>query len=99
LRDAGGPGGVGALLAGQDDGALVIERLDAAGGISGATLAPDEIFWAVRRFVELTARVRPLVLVVEDAHWAQATFHDLIDYLASFVDDAPLTIVRLGAPQ
>ena len=94
LRDAGGPDGVARVLGDQEDARLVVERLDAAVGVSPASFPTDEIFWAVRRFVEQSGRELPLVLVVDDAHWAEATFHDLVDYLAAFVDDAPVTIVR-----
>ena len=36
------------------------------------------------------------VLVVDDAHWAEPTFHDLVDYLAAFVTQAPVSLIRLG---
>ena len=85
LRNAGGPEAVARALAGEDNEQLLAERLEAAGGLSSATFTTDEIFWAVRRFVELNARERPVVLVVDDAHWAEPTFHDLVDYLAAFV--------------
>ena len=74
-------------------------RLEAAGGLSSATFTTDEIFWAVRRFVELNARERPVVLVVDDAHWAEPTFHDLVDYLAAFVTQVPVSLIRLGRPE
>jgi class 3 adenylate cyclase/tetratricopeptide (TPR) repeat protein len=99
LRNAGGPEAVAHALAGEENEQLLSERLEAAGGLSAATFTMDEIFWAVRRFVEVNARVRPVVLVVEDAHWAEPTFHDLVDYLAAFVTDAPVAIVRLGRPE
>ena len=99
LRNAGGPEAIARALAGEENEQLLSERLEAAGGLSAATFTTDEIFWAVRRFVEVNARAQPLVLVVEDAHWAEPTFHDLVDYLAAFVTDAPVTIVRLGRPE
>ena len=99
LRNAGGPEAVTRALAGEDNEQLLAERLEAAGGLSSATFTTDEIFWAVRRFVELNARERPVVLVVDDAHWAEPTFHDLIDYLAAFVTQAPVSLIRLGRPE
>jgi class 3 adenylate cyclase/tetratricopeptide (TPR) repeat protein len=99
LRNAGGPEAVSRALAGEENEQLLAERLEAAGGLSSATFTTDEIFWAVRRFVELNARDRLVVLVVDDAHWAEPTFHDLIDYLAAFVTDAPVALIRLGRPE
>jgi len=99
LRNAGGPEAVARALAGEDNEQLLAERLEAAGGLSSATFTTDEIFWAVRRFVELNASERPVVLVVDDAHWAEPTFHDLVDYLAAFVTQAPVSLIRLGRPE
>jgi class 3 adenylate cyclase/tetratricopeptide (TPR) repeat protein len=99
LRNAGGPEAVTRALAGEENEQLLAERLEAAGGLSSATFTTDEIFWAVRRFVELNARERPVVLVVDDAHWAEPTFHDLVDYLAAFVTEAPVSLIRLGRPE
>ena len=99
LRTPGGPEAVTRALAGEDNEQLLAERLEAAGGLSSATFTTDEIFWAVRRFVELNARERPVVLVVDDAHWAEPTFHDLVDYLAAFVTQEPVSLIRLGRPE
>jgi class 3 adenylate cyclase/tetratricopeptide (TPR) repeat protein len=99
LRNAGGPEAVTRALAGEENEQLLAERLEAAGGLSSATYTTGEIFWAVRRFVEVNARLQPVALVVDDAHWAEPTFHDLIDYLAAFVTDAPVTVLRLGRPE
>ena len=99
LRNAGGPEAVTRALAGEENEQLLAERLGAAGGLSSASFTTDEIFWAVRRFVELNARDRLVVLVVDDAHWAEPTFHDLLDYLAAFVTEAPVALIRLGRPE
>ena len=99
LRNAGGREAVARALAGEENEQLLAERLEAAGGLSSATFTTDEIFWAVRRFVEVNAKVRPVVLVVDDAHWAEPTFHDLVDYLAAFVTEAPVSLIRLGRPE
>jgi len=99
LRNAGGPEAVTHALAGEENEQLLAERLSAAGGLSAATFTTDEIFWAVRRFVEINARDRLVVLVIDDAHWAEPTFHDLLDYLAAFVTAAPVALIRLGRPE
>jgi predicted ATPase len=40
------------------------------------------LFPAVRRLFEALASHRPLIVVLEDLHWAEPTFLDLVDYLA-----------------
>jgi class 3 adenylate cyclase/tetratricopeptide (TPR) repeat protein len=68
------------------------EELDAA----LAAGAPEEIFWAVRKAVERRARERPLVLVVEDIHWAEPTLLDLLEHLAQWTRDAQLLLMCLA---
>ena len=41
-----------------------------------------EIAWLFRQFCEATARERPLVLVLDDVHWAEPTFLELVEHLA-----------------
>ena len=49
-----------------------------------------EAFAAWRRFVEVVAAVQPLVLVVEDLHWADAGMLAFLAYLAESARDVPL---------
>jgi class 3 adenylate cyclase/tetratricopeptide (TPR) repeat protein len=64
-----------------------------------ATGAPEDIFWAVRKALERRARVSPLVLVVEDIHWAEPTLLDLIEHLADWTRDAQILVVCLSRPE
>ncbi|HWM14345.1 MAG TPA: BTAD domain-containing putative transcriptional regulator [Gaiellaceae bacterium] len=90
---------LGALLAGEDDGPLVADRLAVALGLPDAGGASeDEIFWAVRRLLGSLARERPLVVVFEDLHWAEPTFLDLVEYLADSRGH-PLLLVCLARPE
>jgi class 3 adenylate cyclase/tetratricopeptide (TPR) repeat protein len=61
--------------------------------------APEEIFWAVRKAFERRARQLPLLLVVEDIHWAEPTLLDLIEHLADWTRDAPLLLLCLARPE
>ncbi|MGZ4430685.1 MAG: ATP-binding protein, partial [Gaiellales bacterium] len=63
------------------------------GGALGST---EETIWAVRRFLEVLARDRPLVVIFEDIHWAEPTFLDLIERVAQWARDAPITLVCLA---
>jgi class 3 adenylate cyclase/tetratricopeptide (TPR) repeat protein len=86
------------LLEQEEDGRLVAERL---GQLLGTTTrgVTEELPWAVRRFLEATARKRPLVLVLDDLHWGEPRLLDLIEYVADWVRDAPILVVCLARPE
>ncbi len=65
-----------------------------AGALAAA--APEDTFWSVRKALERRARERPLALVVEDIHWAEATLLDLLEHLVDWTRDAPLLLVCLA---
>jgi DNA-binding SARP family transcriptional activator/tetratricopeptide (TPR) repeat protein len=80
-------------LSGEPDGdrvaALVRER---------AFSEQTETLWAVRRMLEAVARDQPVVLVLEDLHWAEPAFLDLVEYVAGWAQ-APLLLVCLARPE
>jgi class 3 adenylate cyclase/tetratricopeptide (TPR) repeat protein len=61
--------------------------------------APEETFLAVRKALERRARSRPLILLVEDIHWAEPMLLDLLEHLADWTRDAPLLLVCLARPE
>jgi class 3 adenylate cyclase/tetratricopeptide (TPR) repeat protein len=61
--------------------------------------APEEIFWEVRKMLERRARGQPVVLVIEDIHWAEATLLDLIEHLVDWTRDAQLLLLCLTRPE
>jgi tetratricopeptide (TPR) repeat protein len=63
------------------------------------TAQRDESFAAWRRFFELLARDRPLVLVFEDLHWADDTLLDFVDELADRAPAAPLLVLCTARPE
>ncbi|HWQ00596.1 MAG TPA: BTAD domain-containing putative transcriptional regulator [Gaiellaceae bacterium] len=65
------------------------ERLDP---IVEAAGSPGEVFLGVRRVFETLARARPLVIVVDDLHWAAPTLLDLVEYLAERTEAAVLCL-------
>jgi class 3 adenylate cyclase/tetratricopeptide (TPR) repeat protein len=59
----------------------------------------EETFWAYRKLFEALARERPLLLVLEDIHWAEPTLLDLIEHVVEWTSDAPITVVCLARPE
>src|SRR5215212_3178986 len=60
----------------------IADRVGAAIGLSEHSFPLEELFFATRRLLELLSHSRPLVVLWEDLHWAEATLLDLIDELA-----------------
>ncbi|MFL6028949.1 MAG: adenylate/guanylate cyclase domain-containing protein, partial [Gaiellaceae bacterium] len=89
--------GVREIVAGVEDAELVATRILGAVGTNPA-VPGGETFWAVRRLFEELARRQPLVVVVEDIHWAEPTLLDLLEYLAGWTYDAPLLLLCLARP-
>ncbi len=67
-------------------------------GTSTAALSDDRaarlrLFETVRRRLSELSRQRPVVLVLEDLHWAGSATVELLDFVARRLHDAPLLIV------
>lgn len=90
-------------LAGTGDETRVESHLLALLGLGGeAQLGGDrrkEAFAAWRRFFEGLAEHRPLVVVVEDIHWADESLLDFLDELVDWVTDVPLLVVATARPE
>ncbi len=69
-----------ALLPGHPD---VVARVGSAIGLLEETFSTDETFWAIRRAMELLAASGPLIVLVDDIHWAELTFLDLLRFLVA----------------
>jgi class 3 adenylate cyclase/tetratricopeptide (TPR) repeat protein len=66
---------------------------------SGETVGAEEAFWALRRVIEALARRRPVVLVIDDLQWAQATFMDFLEHVAERSRDVPLVLLAMARPE
>ena len=62
-------------------------------------VAVEEANWAVRRLLEVRAAERPLVVVVDDIHWAEPTMLDLLEHVTTVARDVPLLLVFLARPE
>jgi class 3 adenylate cyclase/tetratricopeptide (TPR) repeat protein len=56
----------------------------------------EEIAWAFRKLLEERARERPLVCVLDDVHWAEDSFLDLVDHVADLSRDAPILLLCMA---
>jgi class 3 adenylate cyclase/tetratricopeptide (TPR) repeat protein len=109
VRDAvatGGPeapggdvAGLRRLLEGTEHAAYVAEALAGIEGAAGRTASGEDVPWAVARLFEALARRRPLVVVLDDLHWAEPTLLDLVEQVVGAVRGAPLLLVGTARPE
>ena len=58
-----------------------------------------QIFLTMRRFFERLAQTRPLVLVCEDLHWADASSGHLLEHLLPLIAQTPLLLCIVSRPE
>ena len=71
----------------------------AAAGDSGETLSREELFAGWRLFFERLAAENPVVLLVEDAQYADTGLLDFLDHLIDWVRDLPVYVVVFARPE
>jgi class 3 adenylate cyclase/predicted ATPase len=62
-------------------------------GNTQTEITQGELHWGIRRIVELLAGEGPIVLVVEDVHWAEPTLLELLDHI---VESARASVLILA---
>jgi class 3 adenylate cyclase/tetratricopeptide (TPR) repeat protein len=87
---------LGRLVGDENDRSQVVPRLGELIGRFAGAASQEETFWAVRTMLESLARRRPVVLVLDDLHWAEPTLLDLVDHLADWIREAPLLVICLA---
>jgi class 3 adenylate cyclase/tetratricopeptide (TPR) repeat protein len=85
------------LVGGEERGTLVTERIAQLLGFGQDTGLPEDTFWALQRLLEILARRRPLVLVIDDLHWADPILLDAVEHVAEHAD-APLVLLCMARP-
>jgi class 3 adenylate cyclase/tetratricopeptide (TPR) repeat protein len=58
-----------------------------------------ETFSAWRRFLEAMASIRPLVLVLEDMHWADIAMLAFVEHVMEWATDLPILIICTARPE
>jgi len=74
----------------------VRNAVDALLGHANATASSQEIAWAVRKLLEAAAEEEPVVCVLDDVHWGEATFLDLLEHIADLSRNAPLLLLCMA---
>jgi len=69
-----------------------------AAGDGGGPVARQELFAGWRLFFERLAAEHPVVLLVEDAQYADAGLLDFLDYLVDWVRDLPIYVLVFARP-
>ena len=84
------------MYAGARLGRLLGVALD---GDDGAVLAREELFAGWRLFFERLAAEQPVVLLIEDAQYANAGLLDFLDHLVDWTRDLPVFVLVLARPE
>ena len=92
MIDDGQPGEYGASLARQLGFSigLKIGRGEEVRPSADSNEQRENLFRAWRIFFESLARRQPLLVFIDDIHWANEALLDLLEYLTQRVSDAPL---------
>jgi predicted ATPase/class 3 adenylate cyclase len=89
-----------ALAVDEHEREWVAGHLEPLLGLSDdAALDRQEAFAAWRRYLEGVADEHPLVLVVEDLHWADEGLLDFVDHLAEWASGVPLLVLASARPE
>ena len=92
---------VAAAVADEAEHAWFTDRLAPLVGAQeeSAGVARQEAFTAWRRYLEALAAQRPLVLVIEDVHWADGALLDFVEDLLDWAAPVPLLVVGTARPE
>ena len=61
--------------------------------------SPADTQLATRALLEGVAEAQPLVLVLDDLHWAEAPLLDLVEHLADWAREAPIFLLCIARPE
>ncbi|HVH16845.1 MAG TPA: nuclear transport factor 2 family protein, partial [Myxococcota bacterium] len=79
------------------------ERARIAAGVAallaGSPASPEETFFVVRRLLAVLAGARPVVLVIDDLHWAEPLLLDFVEHLVQWGGDVPLLVLAAARPE
>jgi class 3 adenylate cyclase/tetratricopeptide (TPR) repeat protein len=59
----------------------------------------EGIAWGFRKLLEQQAQAEPLVCVLDDLHWGEASLLDLVEHVADLSRDAPILLLCMARPE
>jgi class 3 adenylate cyclase len=83
-------------LAGEGDGEAVAGRLAQVLGVHEALAA--DASWAVRRLLETMSARRPVIVIIDDLHWAEEPMLDIVEAVVGRFR-GPLLMLALARPE
>ena len=86
------------LIETAPDADLVVDRVADAVGVAESVPGLRGTAWAFGRFFDELARRRPLVVVLDDIHWGEPTFLDLVEAIAAESRQAPILLLCMARP-
>lgn len=91
--------GLDAAVVGAPRAEVLASVLATLLGLGGTIGSHEEIGWAIRRFLAHVAQDGPLVVVVEDIHWAEPGLLDVLEAIVDWTRDAPILILCPSRPE
>ena len=88
--------GLRVLLVDVDDAEGILARLAEPLGVATEPAPLEELFWAIRRFLEQLALDGPVVVVLDDLQWAEPAILDLVEHLSEWVSGVPLMLIAMA---
>jgi DNA-binding SARP family transcriptional activator len=82
----------------EPDGDVLSARIASVVAEAPSAGTVEETAWAARRLLETLAQDRPVVLVLEDLHWAAPAFLDLVEHVAE-LGRGPILLLALARPE
>jgi tetratricopeptide (TPR) repeat protein len=90
---------VSTLIEDPEEASWVELRLQSLVGLGETQAMRSELFAAWQRFFEALAARNPLILIIEDLHWADEAVLDFISHLLDWAQDSAILIVSTARPE
>jgi class 3 adenylate cyclase/tetratricopeptide (TPR) repeat protein len=77
---------------------VAADRIASLLGRRSEVSSVDDLFWAVRKTLEAAAARTPLIVLLDDVHWGEEAFLDLVEHVADWTREAPILLLCLARP-
>jgi len=87
------------FVADEPYGEVIAARIEQLLGISAGASTPTETAWAIRRFLAAGAAQQPLLLIIDNIHWAEPLLLELLAGLPAGLEEVRVLVVCLARPE